>query len=254
MIQNIVRTELWESFGMYYPIDKKYREAGGLVLITAGGQYLYINGKRIHCLPGDAVYFRRGDKYRIELDSGKHIKCYVINFQCDLDVDAFVVSGCGDLAGKCAKILSACVRKREDEYCMLDAAGMLCMLLAEIFRRKNMAGIPMRKRERMAPAIKYIQDNFFSEDLRIGELADLCGMKERSFRRAFKEVCGVSPKRYVSMLKMKRAKQLLCSGHGVGEVAAMCGFRDVYHFSGFFKGECGVSPREYMNGAVSDLL
>ena len=44
---------------------------------------------------------------------------------------------------------------------------------------------------------------------------------------------------------MKRAKELLSGSYTVGEIAGIVGFQSIYHFSSFFKTECGISPTEY---------
>ena len=253
MIQYIVRTELWESYGKYYPINKDSREASGLVLIIGGGEYLYINGKRLHLSVGDAVFFRRGDRYRIELDNS-YIKCYVINFQCDDEMPTFALYNCNDLANQFAKINTLWTRKYEDEYNELECMGMLYRLLTEVYRRRYVNSVPRRKKDRIAPAISYMHEHCTDQEMKINCLANLCGLSERSFRRLFHEVCGLSPKRYLSTLRIKHAKEHLASCRGIREVAQLCGFCDVYHFSKFFRSECGMSPSEYIRSISDESL
>ena len=253
MIHSIFRTRLWESHGEHYPIIHKSRKTSGLMLILGGGEYLYINGKCQHLVQGDIYFLRRGEHYRLELDNG-YVKCYVINFQCDDEMLSFVLNNCNDLANQFAKIVSLWNNKQEGTYDELDCMGLLYHLLAECFRRRYVNSIPRRKKERVAPAIGYMQLNYADQELKINDLAELCGLGDRSFRRLFHEVYGLSPKRYLSALRVKYAKEFLADNHSVSEVAQLCGFHDVYHFSNFFRSECGMSPSEYIHSISDDRL
>ncbi len=253
MIYSIVRSHFWESRGRGYPINKKSREASGLMLILDGGEYLNINGKCLHLVPGDVYFLRRGERYRLELDNG-YVKCYVINFQCNDEMLSFVLNNCSDLTNQFAKIVSLWNNKREGAYDELDCMGMLYRLLAECYRRRYVNSVPRRKKERIAPAIAYMQEHYTDQDLKITDLAEQCDLGDRSFRRLFHEVCGLSPKRYLSVLRIKYAQELLIGDKTVSEVAQLCGFHDVYHFSNFFRNECGMSPSEYIRNISDEKL
>lgn len=254
MIQSIVYTKTWERYGKGYPIAHKSRKSSGLMLILGGGQYLYMNGKCLHLVPGDIYFLRCGEHYRLELDSDSYIKCYVINFQCDDEILSFVLNNCSDLSSQFAKIVALWGRRREDAYNEMECMGLLHLLLAECFRRRYVISVPRRKKERVAPAIAYMQAHYSDQELKINDLAELCGLGDRSFRRLFHEVCGLSPKRYLSEMRVKYAKELLLCNKSVSEVAQLCGFHDVYHFSNFFRSECGISPSEYIRSVSDDRL
>ena len=254
MIQSIVYTKTWERCGKGYPIAHTSRKASGLMLILGGGQYLYMNGKCQHLVQGDIYFLRRGENYRLELDDDKYIKCYVINFQCDDEMLSFVLNNCSDLSNQFAKIVALWGRRREDPYNEMECMGLLHLLLAECYRRRYVISVPRRKKERVAPAIAYMQTHFSDQELKISDLAELCGLGERSFRRLFHEVYGLSPKRHLSALRVKAAKELLVCENSISEVAQLCGFHDVYHFSNFFRSECGMSPSEYIRSASDERL
>jgi len=254
MIYSIVGTHLWESHGRGYPIIKESRRASGLMCILGGGEYLYINGKCVHLVPGDVHFLRRGENYRLELDHNKYIKCYVINFQCNDEMPSFVLNNCSDLTNQFAKIVSLWNNRREGAYNELDCMGLLYRLLAECYRRRYVNNVPRRKKERIAPALAHMQAHYSDQELKVSDLAALCGLGDRAFRRLFHEVYGLSPKRYLSSLRVKYAKELLADNHSISEVALLCGFHDIYHFSNFFRGECGMSPSEYVRSAADERL
>lgn len=96
-------------------------------------------------------------------------------------------------------------------------------------------------------AIKQIHESFMKPDFSIDQLADDAHMSQTYFRRCFRKVTGVSPKRYANDLRQQMAIDLLCSGYySVAEIADRCGFSSAYYFSAFMKRETGKSPTEWM--------
>ena len=54
------------------------------------------------------------------------------------------------------------------------------------------------------------------------------------------------PVKYVTMLKLDKAKELLITGHyTISEIVEICGFENIYYFSTVFKKHFGVSPKNY---------
>lgn len=94
-------------------------------------------------------------------------------------------------------------------------------------------------------AIKYIHEGFMRADLSIAALAKSVNMSETYFRRQFRSATGMSPKEYVSDLRLRLALELLRSGYySVAEVSQRCGFSSAYYFSAYMKRETGKSPHE----------
>lgn len=77
-------------------------------------------------------------------------------------------------------------------------------------------------------------------------MKELCSLSENQFRVVFKRRTGISPKKYIMQVKMKRAAELLCnSTYSISRIGAMLGYRDPYHFSRCFKSFTGMSPEHY---------
>ena len=61
-----------------------------------------------------------------------------------------------------------------------------------------------------------------------------------------KRETGKSAVRYVTVVKMERARKLLVdSDLRIGEIADKLGFEDIDYFSKVFRKTTGISPREY---------
>ncbi len=90
-----------------------------------------------------------------------------------------------------------------------------------------------------------IQNNLYA-DLSLEELAKLCNMSLSTFKRKFTETYNESPKKYITRLKLERAKGLLRSSDArVSEIAYDTGFDSVSTFNRVFKSHAGLSPSEY---------
>lgn len=77
----------------------------------------------------------------------------------------------------------------------------------------------------------------------LSEVARLVGVSDRTLRRGFQELFGVSPLGYLTQLRMLRARQLLQTGEWtVAQVARTVGYGSLGHFGTAFKRQFGISP------------
>ena len=130
------------------------------------------------------------------------------------------------------------VRKKKLLFGLLDAT-------IEGAEEKPLSGRAFSEAQRLAPALAHLSRNL-SEPGIIEGMAGRCGLSRPRFDVVFKSVFGVSPGRYVLDLRMRNAQRLLISTMmPVGEIAALSGFSEIFHFSKIFKQKCGLSPKAY---------
>ncbi|MEV5980859.1 helix-turn-helix transcriptional regulator [Streptomyces sp. NPDC052114] len=83
-------------------------------------------------------------------------------------------------------------------------------------------------------------------DLDLDAIAAHAGYSRHHFLRAFKEVYGETPGRYLSRRRIERAEDMLRSpGPSVTEICMRVGFSSVGTFSSTFKRQTGLTPSEY---------
>jgi AraC family transcriptional regulator len=80
-------------------------------------------------------------------------------------------------------------------------------------------------------------------DTSLSELAELCGLSRSYFIRAFKQITGMPPYRWLLMQRVKHAKALLRGTNlPIAEIAVACGFADQSHLTRVFSKAFRISP------------
>lgn len=85
-----------------------------------------------------------------------------------------------------------------------------------------------------------------SEPLAVARLASMVNLSPSRFAHLFRQAVGVSPRRYLDALRLRRAAALLAATSlPVNEVMRAVGWTDPSHFSKTFRRRFGMSPRHY---------
>lgn len=93
-------------------------------------------------------------------------------------------------------------------------------------------------------ARSFIERNL-SRDLSLEEVAEHVGMNASYLSVLFKEAVGESYIKYVTRIRIERAKKLLSAGMKVNDVSERVGYRAYRHFSEVFKRVTGFTPGQY---------
>jgi len=90
------------------------------------------------------------------------------------------------------------------------------------------------------------------EDLRMGDVASALGVSLRTLQRSFLRHRDCSPKRYLSRVRLGRARELLLGGRtNVTSAAMRAGCTHLGQFSGDYRREFGEMPSETLRRARS---
>ncbi|MES2307493.1 MAG: AraC family transcriptional regulator [Verrucomicrobiota bacterium] len=74
------------------------------------------------------------------------------------------------------------------------------------------------------------------------------GVSYHTFRLWFQKENGISPKQYLSQIRIRKAKEwLLGSSLQIQEIAEKIGYANAFHFSNHFKKETGFTPKTFRN-------
>lgn len=97
---------------------------------------------------------------------------------------------------------------------------------------------------RVIKVIRFIRQNY-EKDISVGDAAQLLGLNGEYLNKLFKKETGESFSRYLTQVRMEKAKELLESGQfNVSEVSARTGYKSSQYFSITFRRYMGYSPSE----------
>lgn len=88
-------------------------------------------------------------------------------------------------------------------------------------------------------------DEHYHQDIGLSELADRVGMSTAYLSVLFKTEVGTSYVKYLTDLRIKKAKKLLQDGYKVQEVSELVGYNNYRYFCDIFKKHEGMTPNEY---------
>ena len=131
----------------------------------------------------------------------------------------------------------------------LAAESRLELLLLALALRHGRAHLPGALNRDGDPAtvarIREILHAEFESDIRLDDLARETGRSRFQVNRAFQAATGMPPHRYLTNIRLERARILLKAGDSPAEVAAAVGFADQSHLSRRFKAAYGVTPGRF---------
>ncbi|MCZ8181372.1 MAG: AraC family transcriptional regulator [Beijerinckiaceae bacterium] len=109
----------------------------------------------------------------------------------------------------------------------------------------GVAAQPRIRRTDLDDIRSYIERNY-AERLALEDLADRAGLSVFRFVTLFRRRFGVSPYRFLSMVRVQAAQQLLLEGTPPAIAAIEVGFCDQSHLCRHFRSLCGTTPGRFL--------
>ena len=99
---------------------------------------------------------------------------------------------------------------------------------------------------RMISVTDYIKNNLTADDLSQGTMAEMAGISRDYFSRIFKNVTGMNYSKWLNMIRLEKATELLADEErSLTEVAMLAGFQSIPSFNRVFHEEKGMAPGEF---------
>lgn len=129
----------------------------------------------------------------------------------------------------------------------------LLILASRQFRiRGSVKEMNAYTRAAMESAVQYF-DSHYSEAINIEAFAASKAMSTSWFIRSFREYCHVTPKQYLTKLRITNAEIMLRdTGISISEIASIVGFENALYFSRIFHKQTGMSPSRYRKAASDE--
>ncbi|WP_424767862.1 response regulator [Paenibacillus sp. sgz302251] len=209
-----------------FPIDlSKYEEAVILSLRT-----LDIEG-----LEKALEFFQTWmEKQRLEPEKAEHeiLKLVYRGLEVVKDVDRDVL-----LPGSIPHQELSSMHTREDMMLWLRARLVSIMEWLREHRTSN-------KNVAVEKALAYL-DAHYGHDVYLQELAEHVGLNPTYFSLLFREQMGITYIKYLTHLRMEKAKLMLQQGLRVNDVSERVGYLNHRHFNEIFKKHAGMTPGQY---------
>lgn len=95
-------------------------------------------------------------------------------------------------------------------------------------------------------AKEYINNHYMDENLSLNEVASFVNISPSHFSAVFSRETGSSFIKYLTDLRLNKAKELLkCSDMSCSEISMAVGYKDPHYFSYLFKKAQNCSPKQY---------
>ena len=158
-----------------------------------------------------------------------------------------IVSGYSDF-----EYMKAAIQNSAVDYLLkplnTEELGRLLQRLEAALLAREQQVVPRRESDAasLAESVRvYLQENY-DRQVDLSALAESLAVSAPYLSKLFHEQMGTSPMRYLTDLRMSRARKLLTdSGLTVREIAVRVGYPDPFHFSRSFKNAVGVSPVQF---------
>ena len=221
----------------------KYNE---LIFHFSGHTTVFFDNLVLETHPNTIRFLPQGETERYDVLRHERGECIDVCFCADriISPKAFVMSVAQNekIGTLFKRLFSTWVSKKNGYY--FESVSLLYRIFAEL--QKDDA-IPNQHKQKIAPAMEIIHNGFLTAELSLGMLAGACHMGESYFQKLFKEIHGISSKKYIIQMKINHACDLLrLERYTVTQVAELSGFSDVYFFSRQFKDYMGITPTQFI--------
>jgi AraC family transcriptional regulator, arabinose operon regulatory protein len=238
-----------------------------LIYYLGGKGYITVSDHQIECEKGDIVFICPYEKHMISTDKNDPQHNYYVHFSVRpsylTDILAELLSS---IEGRKIKIgyrkefvdyFASIIQEMKDksEGYINAASGYLSILMITILR---FAGLSILNSERAdtikqdSQGFKYIEKaeqyirEHYHERITVKEISTHLFISEAYLYKLFRDYLNISPAKYISKLRMEHAEYLIeRKTLPIKEIAALTGYKNIYHFSNAFKKEYGCSPSSY---------
>ena len=238
----ILATQVPPSCGRAVHTD---RQSHGLVFNTGEDKaYHFSNGVTLVLKHDDILYLPKHSNYRVESLAASE-GCHAINFITDNDeiYEPFTMQVLNPSLFQSLFEKASNAWRIKKVGCEIKVFSVFYEIIYQIKNQLHAEYISKSGLSVIDPAVDYIGNNYGKPDITAGELADLCGISEVYLRLLFTKRFGMPPVKYLNIVRIARAKELLITGaYTVGEVAKHAGFADHAYFSREFRKATNLSP------------
>ena len=223
------------------------RLSDAFVYILSGScEYTFQDGEKFTVQDGDLLYLADSAVYEMKLQTEAYVHIYVnFRFGGENKYNSRVYKG-GEQAYLWQFKKLHLAYKGESEKSKIECMRRLYEIYETIFELNERRYVPKTLKEKMEKSKEYIHLHYDDGALSVSRLAEFCGMSEVYFRKLFQSVYKLSPKKYMTKVRLEKAIEAMnYSFLSLEECALSCGFSSLPYFVKVFKNELGETPAAY---------
>ncbi len=223
--------------------------------LTDGEGSCFVDNKLYELQHGDVIIIPPGTIHGTHYSTEKHSRI-LLNFSVDylpssllniITKEAYLYR-CEETHDTIQKILDDIEKEytHQDDFSEESIKALLAQLVILAIRHVLEADDVPPTDDFIKTVINYVKNNY-KGSLSLEDIAKECGVSKVHLSRKFKKKMEVGLSEYISIYRMKKAKELLLFQEkmSICDIAYECGFNDSNYFSWLFKKTYGVTPSEY---------
>ena len=239
-----------------------------LIFIKSGVHNLILNNENITLNPGQIMIYAPGHFHTMG-DKGSDATSYILSFDTDstelqkiynrpITLNSmqknifleFAETGIKYFTRKTVNGVSRMTLKKDiSEYKILYFKKRLELFLSDISKTQQMNQREEKKHsirtDEFEQIVKFMEDNI-SKKFTLEDFAFAGAMSVSKLKYLFRNFTGNGPVAYFNILKIEKAKKLIClNKYNFSEISDILGFNSVHYFSRLFKKVTGIPPTEY---------
>ncbi|OLU43554.1 AraC family transcriptional regulator [Faecalibaculum rodentium] len=258
----ISRLNLKEILSSYYQIRKGSYQSGReknsfyeLIYVDHGEMDVTVDDETYHMQKYDLMLYHPGQKHSLETTEDSSCSYMSIAFTMDTGIKGNLKNRVfhtrKDLYQTLTRFMKAI---QEDtplnmELAMLHLKEVL-ILLYQFDGEEKPAGQETTLQSHyddtmLNEILVFIHNNVYAS-YTVEDLCQKFSISRSSLQALFRANLGMTPKHYISELKLNEAKKLISQHeHTISQVSDLLGFTSIHYFSRRFKSYFGIAPSEY---------
>jgi AraC-like DNA-binding protein/mannose-6-phosphate isomerase-like protein (cupin superfamily) len=243
--------------GIVQKFPNHFHEHYVIGFIESGQRKLSCKNKTYTLGPGDLLLFNPYDNHCCEQVDDQPLDYRCLNIKPEVMAAAvFEITGRKEQLRFESPVISHCeqvallgevhdmLMKKHPDFHQEELFLFLIAQLIEEYGSWAGGQNPQAVHAEIEVVCDYLEKNY-PQRISLNDLAVLSGCSKYYLVRAFTKIKGITPYRYLETVRINAAKRLLEQGVEPLETALQTGFSDQSHFSNFFKGFIGITPRQY---------
>ncbi|MBS5695776.1 MAG: AraC family transcriptional regulator [Lachnospiraceae bacterium] len=228
-----------------------------LIYIHKGAGHYYLHKKWENLSAGNILLFRPHEPQTYSYYFEEHPEIYWIHFtgnECKEIIQKYNLHNCYIGEHSLLKtlfqeiIIELQIKKPYFEEMVLSN---FLQILATIARSHQQILSPLENDFSINRLVIQLNQKYM-DDWNIESMAEYCKLSTGYFSHLFKKRMGSAPMKYLTELRIEKAKELIATNSmNLSDIAQMVGFTDPLYFSRVFKKTTGIPPKEFQQSLLT---